>query len=408
MENISSRFWIRVSLFNLMLVATVGALMRYKIGFEFPYFNQKHLQEAHSHFAFCGWISQTLMVLITLFIKPVLDVKRIKIYDAILFLNLCTAYLMFIFFAIQGYGLFSLIFASISIFISFAFTIFCFRDLNKSLNEHPACLWLKASLVFNVISSFGTFALALMMATKNIPQHAYLASEYWFLHFQYNGWFLFASIGIFITWLKNIIPVYEMPRSIFWLFALSCIPTYGLSVLWMKIPVWLFVIIALAAIAQFWGWIKMVTFLKNISFLKNPQVNSLSKFLFITVALAFSLKLILQLGSTVPAISKLAFGFRPIVIAYLHLILLAILSVFLITYLYSANLITRQGGLSAGIVLFFIGVFLNELVLAIQGVTSFGYYVVPFVNEILFGISLVLFSGIGIIFISQLLKLIQK
>jgi len=61
--NFNSKFWLKFSLINLLIVALLGLLMRYKIGFEFPYFNQKSLQHSHSHFAFAGWISHTLMVL---------------------------------------------------------------------------------------------------------------------------------------------------------------------------------------------------------------------------------------------------------------------------------------------------------------------------------------------------------
>ena len=39
--NFNSKFWLKFSLINLLIVALLGLLMRYKIGFEFPYFNQK-------------------------------------------------------------------------------------------------------------------------------------------------------------------------------------------------------------------------------------------------------------------------------------------------------------------------------------------------------------------------------
>ena len=61
-------FWLKFSLFNLLLVAILGLLMRYKIGFEFPFLDQKNLQHSHSHFAFAGWISHTLMVLMLVFL----------------------------------------------------------------------------------------------------------------------------------------------------------------------------------------------------------------------------------------------------------------------------------------------------------------------------------------------------
>lgn len=65
----NTKFWLKFSLINLFLVAFLGLIMRYKIGFEFPFFDQKFLQHSHSHFAFSGWISHTLMVLMVLFLE---------------------------------------------------------------------------------------------------------------------------------------------------------------------------------------------------------------------------------------------------------------------------------------------------------------------------------------------------
>ena len=59
---LNTKFWLKISLLNLCIVASLGVLMRYKIGFEFPYLDQKHLQHSHSHFAFSGWLSHTLVV----------------------------------------------------------------------------------------------------------------------------------------------------------------------------------------------------------------------------------------------------------------------------------------------------------------------------------------------------------
>ena len=63
------KFWLKISMINLCIVAFLGVLMRYKIGFEFPYLDQKHLQHSHSHFAFTGWLAHTLMVLMVYFIQ---------------------------------------------------------------------------------------------------------------------------------------------------------------------------------------------------------------------------------------------------------------------------------------------------------------------------------------------------
>jgi hypothetical protein len=112
------------------------------------------------------------------------------------------------------------------------------------------------------------------------------------------------------------------------------------------------------------------------------------------ISLALIVKFLLQLGSTVPAVSELAFGFRPIVIAYLHLILLAIISLFLLFYVYANNFIAINKRTILGLILFSKGVILNEVVLGIQGVASLSYTLIPYVNEVLFGIAILLFTSI--------------
>lgn len=403
MYNYSANLWLRISLLSLLIVSCLGALMRYKIGFEFPYLDQKYLQHAHSHFAFSGWVSQTLMVLMVKLLQPSLSVSKLKRYQGILLLNIIASFGMLLAFAIQGYALFSISFSTLSIIVSFVFALFYVKDAAIFLSADSK-RWLNAALLFNILSSLGTFALVIMMVTKNIPQHAYLASLYWFLHFQYNGWFFFASMGLFFNYIGSIMPSIEKPSSIFWLFAVSCIPAYGLSTLWLEIPIWIYVIIVAAAIAQFVAWINLLWVLKKGSLFKSEKIDNLSKFLFLFVAIALSIKLSLQLGSTIPAISKLAFGFRPIVMAYLHLILLAVTSVFLIAYAYTTNLIRVNKLTIIGILGFIIGVFINELVLAVQGVASFSYTVVPYVNEILFGVAIFIMGSLLLLNISQFLK----
>ena len=223
--------WIRISLFNLLLVATLGVILRYKIAFALPFINQKHLLHGHSHFAFAGWATQALMVLLVAYLAARTNMNTLKKYQWILFANLITAYGMLIVFPIEGYGLLSIIFSTLSVFVSYVFAIMYWRDLNKLKTRDISHLWFKAALLFNAVSSLGAFALAGMMITKIIHQNWYLAAEYFYLHFQYNGWFFFACMGLFtgkIT--RSLIPQIAL-KKIFWLFAAAFIPAYFLSVL---------------------------------------------------------------------------------------------------------------------------------------------------------------------------------
>ena len=406
----NSKFWLKFSLLNLLIVALIGLLMRYKIGFEFPFFDQKHLQHSHSHFAFSGWISHTLMVLMIVFLekKKVLlqaqddnrekniENRFFKKYSSILSANLICAYGMLVFFIIQGYGLFSIIFSTSSIIVSCVFAYYFVKDLKLISNDDLSKNWFKTALFFNVISSFGTFALAYMMISKNIHQNEYLASIYYYLHFQYNGWFFFACMGLLFSFLQLNPSENSFFKRTFWLFFLSCIPAYFLSTLWWDLPIWIYLITVVAAFIQVYAWFRFLIiiiktkreFLYNFPFFL--------RYILLFVAFALSIKFLLQLGSTIPVLSTLAFGFRPIVIAYLHLVLLAIISLFLLFYVYANHLIHFNRQIKIGVITFSIGVLLNEIILAIQGVASFSYTPIPYVNEMLFGAAIVLVIGTGI------------
>lgn len=389
------KFWLKFSLLNLCIVALLGVLMRYKIGFEFPFFNQKNLQHSHSHFAFSGWVTHTLMTLMVYYLQTKIIGFSGNKYRKLIIYNLICSFGMLIFFILQGYGAISIVFSTASIFISYVFAYQFIKDLKLVDNDFLSKKWFKAALFFNAISSLGTFYLAYMMVSKNVVQDLYLSSIYYYLHFQYNGWFFFGCMGLvfgFLNLKKSEHPFFETTIK---LFTIACIPAYFLSTLWLDLPLWLYVITVFAAIIQVFAWFKFLWVLMQIK--KNLLLNytRLLQYILVFICLALSIKLLLQLGSTVPFISQLAFGFRPIVIAYLHLILLAIITLFLLFYITANHLIFITRKLKIGILIFSIGVLLNEVVLAIQGVTSFSYTVIPYVNEILFGIALVLLFGIG-------------
>ena len=106
----NSKFWLRFSVINLLIVALLGLLMRYKIGFEFPYFDQKNIQHSHSHFAFSGWVTQTLFVLMVHFLSKIsVDFDSNK-YNKVLIANLVCSYIMLFSFIFNGYNFISIAF----------------------------------------------------------------------------------------------------------------------------------------------------------------------------------------------------------------------------------------------------------------------------------------------------------
>ncbi|HQG38734.1 MAG TPA: hypothetical protein PLK15_06350 [Chitinophagales bacterium] len=385
--------YLRISFINLCIVAALGSIMRYKIAFSLPFLDQKHLLHAHSHFAFVGWISQTLMVLLIQYLSSKSGEDKFIPYRKILIANLVAAYGMLVSFPVQGYGVISITFSTLSEFVFYYFAYCYWRDLNKLKEQSIVHQWFKVGLFLGVLSSIGTFALAYMMVNKVVHQNWYLAAIYFYLHFQYNGWFFFACIGLLYSMLPENIRNSKELKNVFLLFAFASIPAYFLSTLWLPLPSWLFVIIIIASIAQVGAWLMMLKVFYTKNELIAQNVSLTGKWLMALSGLALTVKLCLQLGSNIPALSKLAFGFRPIVIAYLHLVLLGVITLFLLGYIFASPTYKIPKGTFYGIIIFVAGIILNEAVLMIQGVASFSYTPIPYINVALLLVALTLFLG---------------
>lgn len=393
--------WLSISFLNLLLVAFLGFILRYKIAFYLPFLDQKFILHSHSHFAFTGWISQTLMVLMIWYLSRKLGDQITKRYQKVLIINLIAAYGMFISFILQGYGLYSIGFSTLSILVSYEFFRLYWSDLNRMKENEVSKLWFKASLIFSVLSSAGTFCLAYMMSAKIVDQNLYLASVYMFLHFQYNGWFMFAGLGLLCGKIEKFTSEKAKLKTVFILFTIACVPAYFLSILWAPFIHKIYPILAIAVLAQLAGWLILLKIIFRNKEILSKQLGNNGKTLLILSGIAFSIKLILQTGSLHPALSQLSYGFRPIIIGYLHLVLLGVTSIFILGYIVSFKLIPVNKMLIRGIFIFVAGVIINELFLMIQGIAALCYTGIPHINEMLLGAAFILLAGIFMMYVSR-------
>ncbi|MBK6820559.1 MAG: hypothetical protein IPG85_13630 [Bacteroidetes bacterium] len=168
---------------------------------------------------------------------------------------------MLVAFAMGGYNAFSIFFSVSAVIISYIFTVSIIKYIRKTTPISTIYYWFIAALLFNVLASFGTFALAFMMATKHLSQHEYLAAVYFYLHFQYNGWFFFASMGLLNLYLSSVGTMYKNNNKTFWMFCLSLIPAYFLSTLWMQLPLWIYVFVVIASSVQLIAWFSFLKIL---------------------------------------------------------------------------------------------------------------------------------------------------
>ena len=392
-------FWLKFSVFNFLIVALLGVTMRYKILYSMPFLDQKHLQEAHSHFAFYGWITNVIYVLILNYMHKINAQIDLKKYEKLIVVNLIASFTMLGAFLYGGYFWASIAGSTVALLCSFVFFFFFVRDAKKI--QDFSKLWFLAGLFFAVISSVGVFNLGYMMMSKTATQDLYLASEYYYLHFQYNGFFIFSCIGFLLFSMKQAGSGISEKQNklIFWLLFIGCVIGYGLSVLWMKMPVSIFAVIVVATIMQTIGAVLLFVFIKKNWTNLVLKWSPMHRFVLLYAGFAFAVKIALQLGSTIPALNQFAFGFRNVVIAYLHLVLLMCIATFLINQILATHYFTITNRLLMGFKLLLLGIFLNELILGLMGVFSIKYISIPFANEMLLGVSVLMFASIFWIFL---------
>lgn len=174
------------------------------------------------------------------------------------------------------------------------------------------------------------------MTTLGNTSHWYKNAIYFYLHFQYNGWFIFCLLGLFFFFLeKNKIHFDKKIISSFykWLI-ISCIFTLFLSFLWIKPPTYIYVFAFIGSILQLFAVFKFHKIIKQI---KTELSQKLSSFIFkllTFVYLLFILKIVLQLISSIPYFAELISQIVDFVIGYLHLTFLGLVSLSLFVFLH--------------------------------------------------------------------------
>lgn len=400
-------FWLKFAVFNFFIVAILGVLMRYKILYSLPFLDQKHLQEGHSHFAFYGWITHAIYVLILLYLRKINPQIQLRKYESLIVINLIASFSMLGTFMYGGYFWGSIASSTAALLCSFVFFYFFVKD-SKTYRD-ASKIWILAGLFFAVISSLGVFSLGYFKTSGNMNRDLFLAAEYYFLHFQYNGFFMFACIGFLLYSLKEVGSAISEKENkfIFWLMFFGCLVGYGLSVLWAKLPVYVFVLIVIASLTQTFGTWKIFQFVRKSWVNLVLNWSPMQRFVLIFAGFAFAVKILLQLGSNIPAVNQFAFGFRNVVIAYLHLVLLMCVATFLISQILATNLFIVSKSLLLGLKLMLLGIFLNEFVLGLMGVLSIKYIAVPYANYFLLYISALMMISVLVIFLNLKVKEIK-
>ena len=393
---LSSSIHIKIALSYFVIASFLGIFLRLFAIIDFDA-THKFIVHTHSHIALLGWV---YVALSSLLVQIGIQKKYMHKYIPIFWCTQVTIIGMLLTFPFIGYAVYSIIFSTLFIICTYWFFVF-YRKYHTMKTTSISFKFINLALIFMVISSIGPWALGIIMNTLGSTSHWYTNAIYFYLHFQYNGWFIFSLLGIFFYILEYNTISYSVrsAKKVYVLMMWSCIGTLFLSFLWMdphksiQLIAWLGAIVQLVAV----GFLFTIMYLVKDQLKNALNVNgfALLKFTF----LLFIVKVIAQFISAFPNIAILINKNIDLVIGYLHLVFLGVVSISIILFLtfFKILIISR-----VGLFIYLMGFILSEFVIFYKGFAIWNQGSIPDkYYEILVCFSALMPIGILLIYIKN-------
>lgn len=379
----------------------MGLLLRFSYLFPLQ-INYIYLLHAHSHVAMLGWAYLMMYVLIVHFFIPK-DKSRKPIYNQLFWITEISIIGMMISFPVQGYALFSIIFSTLHILLSYIFCWLVYRDAFpfKTCNK----ILLLGAVLFMIFSTFGVWCLGPAIKMLGKQSTFYQIAIQFFLHFQFNGWFLFAVLALFVKQFK-----YKIQTNTFTIFLILLVVA---TLLTFAFPLsWYIDDRALNCTNAIGVLLQLVSFIYGYKMLK-PQINlfkanldSITKTVYSLGIWSLFFKIAIQLVVLVSDMAEVSHQVRNFVIGFIHLTSLGIITGFLFGILIQNKMLSGQSYLlRLGMKCFILGYIATEVLLFLQGLffyfgkgKLFAYY------ESIFATSVLIVSGLILIILSILNK----
>lgn len=365
------KHWFSIAILNLCIVAVIGVLLRYAFVHEIPSFEYRNWLHAHSHLAMLGWVYLALFVLIVQVFIPQ-DTSTSNKYHRLFWSTQIVVWCMLIAFIIKGYWFLSIGFLILHVLLSYLFMRNVWKDTSHDMQSRMSIRLLRMSIVFQCISTLPLWSIPVLNALSLHGTEYYYMAIQFFLHFQFNGWFVFCVLALFFRFLeeRNLDIPQKAAGIFFMLLVISCFLTYALAVAWSNpLPIVFFingtgVSIQFLALMMFGYFLYVLRKEIHDTFTGNERI-------FIYIALGcFFLKILIQTAVVIPDIAKVGYTIRNFVIGFMHLILLGVITMGIFGFAF------RQGLLSAkskpGAIIVLVGFLLVELFLFGQGVLLWG------------------------------------
>ncbi|WMN12494.1 hypothetical protein QYS49_33750 [Marivirga salinae] len=357
--------WLIVSLVNFLIASLMGLLLRGAFVWEIDWLDYRNMLHGHSHVALLGWLYLGFFIVIHAKLLPKEKADK-PIYTWLFWLTQFTVLGMAIAFPIQGYAVFSIFFSTLHIVLSYIFAVRVWKD--HSRKDFKSSLLLRTAILFLFISTVGVFVVAYIMASKNGANVIYQIAIQFYLHFQFNGWLLFALLALFFNRFGNILKISNKAfKQFYWLLLLGNILSYALVLYWGYRWEFSYYVNAVAVVLQLLAVLALIkSFGSSWIQLKN-SLSAAQKLLLKLLITVFLTRTIFQFALVIPEMAEMAVLLRLFIIGFIHLNMLGFFTAYIwLEYLfdYKSAINTLQ---KSAVILLLIGFLLTELIMFLQG-----------------------------------------
>jgi hypothetical protein len=393
------KYWILICFVNFFIASLMGLLLRWMYVAPVEGVNFQFLMHGHSHVAMLGWVYLMLYCLIFHFFVPK-EAQQKTIYNRLFWVTELAVVGMMIDFPAQGYAFVSILFSTLHIFCSYYFCYLIWKDAKPA--TFPEKKMLRTSLFFMVFSTLGVWCLGPAVGIMGKASAFYQIAIQFFLHFQFNGWFLFAVLTLFFKQSK--INIDENKFRIFYnLFIIGTVLTLALPVSWYLQNAIFYWINAVGVVIQLLSAVLFIQLIQPQFQAFFAPLSSLKKTVYQFAFFSLALKIVIQLVVLVPELAHVSHQIRNFVIGYIHLTMLGIITGFLFGFAFQNGFIDSKSVIQKwGTLVFLLGFVVTEILLFLQGIWLFlnkgsfpDYYLNLFLSSIFLPTGLLLLT-IGI------------
>jgi hypothetical protein len=304
--------------------AALGLLLRLQPLAPIPGLVYGHVLHAHSHLAFLGWIYNAFFALaLRCFVPP----EETHGYWKLFLVTQVAVAGMMLTYPFQGYAAASITFSTLHMVVA---GVLAWKLLRRNCATPLARRYLWAAIGCMLLSGLGPLTLGPLAALGLRESPWYLLSIYFYLHFQYNGWFIFFLLAVLLQRMgRGLTPGLETAarRAFGWL-VVGTILSLALSALWTEPGAWVYAAAAVGGAAL----LVATRYVLPVAWSARPLFRGRLALALAGLALAvLVLKHALQFFAAWPAFAALAQQ-RLVVIGFLHLVFLGLVSPLLIAW----------------------------------------------------------------------------